>query len=446
MSGYKRATVKISEKEYRRLHQADMERRFKGHRKEAQDSGQTADLSNSLREMESRQRQLEQALGSLDADFDWRGTEMVQDILSQHALYYENLATMIEETNADANTSLAILSQRFSEEMQKDRQQYRQHLQSLTQRFDAYEQREQSKAEAARRWLRQSATLADFLQKQFDHEQFVPGKLAKIFGTLNLAQNNLAQGFYESSLQTSQQAFLQLSELRLELEHRTVEWQTDYARAKNALTQFIAELEPNPHVNASGLEGEELPDQLELAYWSNGRYQELVEKSRRLFTLLTQEQRLISTEELKRTHSELLPVIRGKFESIIYDARLSALNSHLRMNIAERALQALETQGFKLHESGYTNEDMRAAFTASLENFEGSRVSIQVLPAQKPEQELNNELVVITNHPYLKSEHEARLQWQELCRSLNEYDLHVSQPEVRAAPPLPISPTEKPSV
>ena len=150
--------------------------------------------------------------------------------------------------------------------------------------------------------------------------------------------------------------------------------------------------------------------------------------------LLSREQRSISTEELRKTNKELLPVIREKFETIIYDARLLALNSQLRMNIAERALQALEIQGFELSESGYTNQDMRGPFTAHLENPDGSRVMIQVLPVDPPQQELTNELVVITNHPYLKTEQEARLQWQELCRSLNQYDLHVSRPELRPAP------------
>jgi len=173
---------------------------------------------------------------------------------------------------------------------------------------------------------------------------------------------------------------------------------------------------------------------VDLAYWSNGKYRELLEKSRQLLALLSREQRSISTEELKKTNNELLPVIREKFETIIYDARLLALNSQLRMNIAERALQALETQGFQLNESGYTNQDMRASFTANLENADGSRVMIQVLPAEQPKQELTNELVVITNHPYLKTEQEARLQWQELCRTLNQYDLHVSRPELQPTP------------
>jgi hypothetical protein len=443
MSGYKRATVTISEEEYRRLHQADMKRRFKEHSKaNASVSVQAADLTNTLKEMEDRQQQLEQALRELGQGFDWMGAEMMDDILAHNALCYESLATVIQETNSEANASLEFLSQRFTEEMRREREQYHRHLQSLSQRLDAYEQSEQSKAEAAQQWLRQIVAFAEFIQEHFDHERFLPGRVSRIQGSLNFAQNNLAQGFFESSIQTSQQAFLQLSELHLELEQRIVEWQTAYARARGALTQFIAEMEMNSRVNAFGLEGEELTEQVELSYWSNGRYRELLDKCRRLLALLSQEQRSLSTEELVQTYKDFLPVVVERFESIIYEARLNALNSQLRMNIAERALQALEVQGFRLNAAGYANQDMRAAFTANLENPDGSRVLIEVLPTDKMKQELTNELVMITNHPYLKTEHEARLQWQELCRTLNQHDLQVSCPEIRPAPLASTNPTK----
>jgi hypothetical protein len=244
-------------------------------------------------------------------------------------------------------------------------------------------------------------------------------------------------------MQASQQGFLQLSDLHFELEQRTIEWQTEYERVHSSLSQLVDELEGNASVNAIGLEGEELTEQVDLAYWSNGKYGELLDTARRLLRLLSQEQRSISIEELKQTYNEFLPLLWKKFESILYEARLSALNSQLRMNIAERALEALEIHGFRLNASGYADKDMRAAFTASLENPDGSRVMIEVLPSQKAPQELTNELVVTTNHPYLKTEHEARLQWQELCRTLNQYDLDVSRPEIRATPPpAPAEPVE----
>ena len=437
MSGHKRATVKISEEEYRRLHQADIERRFREHTKQGNASRQTADLTSALRDMEARQRQFEQALQGLDQEVDGIGTDFVQEILTHNARYYESMATLIEEANTNSDASLAILSQHFSQELQREREQHRAHVQSILQRLDSYEQREQSRAETARRWLRQSVAFADFIHTQLDHEQFLPGRLSRIQGSLNFAQNNLAGGFYESSLQMSQQAFLQLSELHFELEQRIVEWQTEYEQAYGALSAFIAELEMNASVNAFGLDGEDLTSRVDLAYWSNGMYDRLLDKCRQTLAVMVQVQRSISAAELRRTHTEIVPGLMEKFESIIYAARLRALNSQLRMNIAERALQALETQGFRLNQSGYVDQDMRGAFTVNLENVDGSRVMIEVLPAEKSKEELTNEIAVTTNHPYLRSEQEARLQWQELCHSLNQYDLQVSRPEVRAAPSLP---------
>src|SRR5690349_24909399 len=120
MSGYKRATVKISEEEYRRLHEADMERRFKEHAKNSRPSRQTAELTNALREMENRQQHLEQAFRDIDRELGWMGTEAIQQFLSENARCYENLAAMIEEASADANVSLDLLSQRFDETLQRE--------------------------------------------------------------------------------------------------------------------------------------------------------------------------------------------------------------------------------------------------------------------------------------------------------------------------------------
>jgi hypothetical protein len=295
----------------------------------------------------------------------------------------------------------------------------------------------------ARQWLSQSVMLADFIRDQFEHERFLPGRLSKILRNLNFAQDNLAKGFLESSLQVSQQAFLELSDLHFELEQCIVEWQTKYEHTYRMLNQILTDLELNSSVNALGLQGEELTEQVDLDYWTDGKYRHLLEVCRKVMTRFVQDQQQISTDELTRLQTELFPVITERFESIVYEARLKALNSQLRMNIAERALQALENHGFRLNEAGYVNKDLRAPFMVHLDNSDGSRVTVQVLPTDQTTQELTNELVVVTNHPYLKTEHEARLQWEELCRTLHQYDLNVSRPEVRAAPPLTVDPDKQ---
>lgn len=446
MSGYKRAVVTISQEEYRRLHQADVKRRFQEIVQKVKGSRETGDLFNALQQMENRQQQFEEALYTLDHGINQVETDTMQEILRENSLCYERLIAVVGQTAADTNRSLDSLSRYFAEEMQKQRQQHQQNIQALVQRLHMHDQRQQAKADAARRWLRQSVALAEFIQGKFDHERFLPGRLARIVGNLKFAQNNLAEGFFESSLQSSQQAFLQLSDLHFELEQCIVEWQTEFERARSTLQQSIAELEQNATVTALGLEGEELPEQVEVAYWSNGKYNDLLDKCRNFQAMLTQEQRSLSTQELRQANHEVLAFIRERFESIVYEARLNALNSQLRMNIAEQALQALEVHGFKLNESGYVGKDMRAPFTAQLDNADGSQVTIQVLPTDKTPQELANELVVVTRHPSLKTEQEARLQWEELCRTLHEYNLDVGRPEIRSAPPAISERSEHPQL
>jgi hypothetical protein len=448
MSGYKRATVAISEQEYRRLHQADMKLRFREHAKvKTKKPSQREDLARVLQQIESRQQILEQTLSNLDDHANQIEANVMEEILRENARCYESLIAMIEQNSFDANASFASLSRQFSEEMQKQRQHYLDQVQSLVQRVDIQEQREQAKAESARQWLSQSAILAEFLLTQYDHERFLPGKLSGIYRSLEFAQNNLAQGYFESSVQTSQQAFVQLSDLQFELEHCLVEWQTGYERAFRDLEEFIAELQLNSRVNALGLQGEPLKEKVDLDYWTNGKFDQLLKKSRECLALLIQGRQRISTQELKHLHTELPSVLAGLFESIIYEARLNALNSQLRMNIAETALQALEEQGFALERAGYTNKDMRGSFIAHLDNPDGSHVKIQVLPTAENNKELTNELVVITEHPDLKTEQEARLLWEELSRSLSQFNLKVGRPYVGDAPhPATTDPVEQPTL
>ena len=443
MSGFKRATVTISEEEYRRLHEADMKRKFRERKKpEARPDEQSAELARVIEQMEQRQQQLEQDLRELDQGFHQTPVynEELDAILMQNALYYEDLAAMVEETGSANYENLENLSQSFDEKIGRQREEYQRALQNLFDRQDIFEQAENVREELARQWLERSQHMASFLRDQFDHERFLPGRLSQILLRLEFAQNNLAQGLWESSLQHSQQAFLHLNELHLELEQRVLEWEAEYDCAYRAIREVIHDLELNAKVSAFGLQGEELPEEVDLDYWSGGKYQELLKNCQQVLEILLQDRQQIPAEDLQRTHTEWLPDITKRLESIIYEARLNALNSQLRMNIAERALQALENHGFTLSESGYSDEDMRSSFTACLDNPDGSQVTIQVLPGNTSVRELANELVIETRHAELKTEQEVQMQWQELRRSLHADNLRISQPEIRPRPPLAHNP------
>ena len=89
MSGYKHATVTISQEEYRRLQEADIRKRFKEFtRISSEDTGQNEVILNLIREMESRELQLQSALSQLGNDTNQYNDQVLQNLLYQNNLYY----------------------------------------------------------------------------------------------------------------------------------------------------------------------------------------------------------------------------------------------------------------------------------------------------------------------------------------------------------------------
>jgi hypothetical protein len=438
MSGYKHATVTISQEEYQRLHDTAMKSKLRDFTKlQSTDSGKDETVLNLIQQLEARERQLQDLLNSTDEPSDIIDGEILQSIAEQNAVSYRQIIQTLRDANLEFHESIDNLSDNFRQELQNDRETNLQYLQNLISAQAYTQNKEYAREQAAEFWLNRCGLLAGFIQTQFDLERFTPGKFEKIIRNLSYAENNLAQGFSESCLQVSQQMFLELTDLNLELEQHYLQWQTFFADTYSSLNEMIAQMNCNEVICALGLQGEELPNSISLEFWTNGRYHQLLDHCQQLARYMIQDQNILSLNDIQRIYSQILPSIRETFEKIIFDARLNALNSQLRMNIAEKAFEALENHGFVLDESGYSNNDMRSQFNAHLECPDGSQVLIQVLPTEETTEALANDLVVITTHPFLKTEHEARLRWEELSQTLNRYNLRVSRPQILDAASSP---------
>jgi hypothetical protein len=435
MSGYKHATVTISQEEYRRLQATDVKKRLKGFTPvNAPENGNDEVVRNLIQQLEERERDLQLSLASQEHSPAQSDLGLLQEIVNQNTAYYENLISVFRSNEIDVQASINSLSNEFFQAMEFDRGLINQNLQSIVQEQSYYQENEYNKSIVAQQWLEGCFTLANFIQRQFDHERFSPSRFSHILRNLELAESNFSNGFFESSLQSSQQMYLELSDLNFELEQIFVQWQILFERTFVAVDEMIYQMVSNGKINAIGLQGEELPDLVDLNYWTKGRFHQLLEHTRQLSSNLVNDQNILTTEDLDRIYNQIIPVIRESFETMVYDARLSALNSQLRMNIAEKALIALENHGFFLDQSGYSDDDMRSQFNAHLACPDGSEVTINVLPNEKSAEELSNELIVVTSHPYLKTDHEAKLHWEELSQTLRHYNLIVGRPEVGTTP------------
>jgi hypothetical protein len=433
MSGYKRATVTISQEEYRRLHEADMQRRFRKKKNidRREEDRQVKEISAAFDVLQNRQNYYESLITELGDEIARMEEHRYEELLAYQTAFNQELTDRLDVATSETDAVVEDLRQRFQEELQEQRQTFSQGLHRLDQHLGRWAEQERNKQATANQWLTQSAAIYDFINDQFDTERFAPGRMNQIHQRLLMAQMNLEQGMPEASLQLAQQAFMELSELRVELERRTMEWQSQfqitYATAKE-LQRTILE---NSQVPALDVAGNEIPFPVDLDYWSCGTYREILNEAKQLCQTLKEQQRSLSVNQLQQIRTEEFTRLQTSLETVIYESRLEAIQSQLRINIADLALQSLETQGYRLEEAGFADNDLRGPFVAKLINEDRSRISLKIMPKQG--QDLSNDLVVISNDAAMRTAGELFARFQAIRSSLGQRGLAIRQ--VHSNPP-----------
>ena len=218
---------------------------------------------------------------------------------------------------------------------------------------------------------------------------------------------------------------MELSDLRVELETRTMEWQNQFQITYTAACDLHKMILANAQVSALDVLGNELPFLIELDYWSSAGYDALLREAKQLCQYLREQQWSLGLEDLQRIRNQELPRLQSRLESMIYEARLEAIQSQLRINIADLALQALEHQGYSLQDAGFAENDMRGSFVATLRNEDQSSISVRILPKQG--QDLTSDLILISNDSAMRTAGELFARFQAIRSSLGQKGLTIRQ-------------------
>lgn len=433
MSGFKRATVTISEQEYRRLHEADMQKRFRKQKKaDTREKEQELQaIRTAFDELQDRQRYYETLISQLDDELVRMEENTSRELIAYQAALNQELNQQLDLVSNESSAVLERLNERFQEQLQRERDNFYQSLQSFERQMELWNQDVRTKHQIANQWVAQSTRIYDFIRNQFETDRFAPGRIEAIGRRLALAQANLGQGMPEASLQASQQAFMELSDLRVELETRTLEWQNQFQITHAAAKELQRSILANAQVPALDVAGRELPFLIDLDYWSGGAYQVLLGEAKQLYQHLRKRQRSLGLEDLRRIKDQDLALLQTRLESMIYQARLEAIQSQLRINIADLALQALESQGYYLEEAGFAEDDKRGSFVATLRNEDQSSISLTITPKQG--QELASDLIVISNDKATRTAGELIARFQAIRSSLGQKGLTIRQ--VQSNPP-----------
>ena len=428
MSGEKRRYVSVEEQELRRLReqesrlrsvQSDLPERLNAAREEARRDFQQrlAPLEQRARQQEQDAQRLKSSLKDLEKDTQKRLQQQRQEFQTavreaesrqQQALQRETnrlesamsqgfeqqrseYLRITHEQRQEYTRLIAQQDQKFTQLIAEERQ-ARERGQQILQRqidrvVDNIEQERQRKAQLAGDLLSDVEAIWEQIDRDYQHQRFAPGRLEDLRRGLDMARNNIAAGVSEAAIATSQQTYLDLADLRLELEQKEQEWLLLYNAALSDLKSLIAEVQANRKCEIEVGQGDEAQKfTLEVDYWVNDRLSQYEQQLSQLESQLTTNEATLTTEQVKELGTQItsLQPILGE---IVEQAKLAILSSQVRAEIADRVVDVLSSLGYTLvnpeSDAVYEGNDQRDAYVVKVKNIAGDEVVTVISPEKE---------------------------------------------------------------
>jgi hypothetical protein len=416
MSGHKQATISLSLEEYHRLLDADVQQR-----------AQVDHLPSPPPEV------IQETYASIDHNINWMNDRQNQfdAMVSQYsddlqrieraanAGLHEQQTRLMNEMNQLAGSLWANTDQL----LQRVQLQYQSQIENLQNSFfsemAAIERhlvdrnaQEDTKLAIAEQWLNAASSLFWMIDREYNHPFFLPGEMDRLARILRMAEQNLTSGLAEACVASTQQAYLGLESARARLEKEEMDWVILRQAAVEAVQAVYAELNRQREIQAIDLDGSPIDQMIDVQYWSKGEWQVLVDELAQVIQPLQATDAPPTSQYLYDLVNQYLPQFRSHVADVCFAARIEALNSQLRVNIADVVVQALSVQGFAVSDYAYQHADWRDTFETHLLGLDKSSVTVQVVPSGN---ELGqNELHIYSDDTGLRNQRELHQRWDEV--------------------------------
>lgn len=342
-----------------------------------QTQGELAQVSARL---ENRQQAVERTMGALSDQTRALEEETNRRLRDQAKQMNQRLKETAGQLRKETDAALAQQQQAWRSELAAERDHQRRELRRLERKMD---RDAKASSEAAETWLRDAGLVHDLIRDELPHERYAPGKLAALDQRLATARDNARQGQSQAALAVAQEAFHDLSELRVEIELRDREWTGMHTLAFEALIQLDGLAAENANqVIAAGEAGNEAPFDLNVDYWSEGALTKLRSEVAELLASVNDTDEPLSTEQLRDIAEVQVPELERRLSDVVRQAHMRVFASQLRVNVAEVVAETLdEVAGYAVEDHLYEGLDQRRTFLAKLQHSNGNEIVVTVAPS-----------------------------------------------------------------
>ena len=420
MSGHKKTLVSISEEEYKRLY--DAETKFKYLQRDNSSMASAINeksatlVKQAFNEMKNRQDQFHQYMDGISSELEMIEYQTDQSIENVQRNVIETLNIHSNEIVDDFS---AILNEVVTKSETCTNQALYQHeivLADLAKAVAAQSSSKDQIAEKAFNYYHYSVGLFEYLQNQFP--VLIEGNpdLEDAYGWLVNFEENYQIGAVDSCLALAQLAHQKLSRIRVETETYISKYQT----IKSILTSKVAQIEllcqNNHHVQAIDLKGNELPTKLDVDEWTGYRISKIEQRLDTIRKILNDDTYLKDYEKLEYLNKVTIPDLINRLEKAVLTCRLQAINSQIRVNIAEIILGAFTVQGYSMESNGFQSANYLSGYQADFSSPDGTQITVHIDPIKGAVGK--NELIMDTTIPEGTTEREVVHRAEELAKAI----------------------------
>ena len=344
----------------------------------------------------------------------------------------------LDRARQETRASLEEQEQRFQDELARERQDRLQESRALRDELQNVRQDRDRALSAAASLAADSRQLRDAIEENLPHQRFAPGRLADLSRRLDMAEGNIVQGFGESALSQTQELYMELSDLRTEIELRDQEWQVARVTASSAVTVLQEQIRLNSNLDVTDEDGSQIEGvTLDVDFWSEGELAELRAAAGALADKAAAEDNPPKLADLQQIIDRDVPELDGKLTEIVARAQARQWASQVRANLAELVVTTLEeATGYSWEEGQaiYASGDQRRAFYSKLRHLDDSEIVVEVAPDEGGKSCV---LRILSYDAGTPDEEERVRRAHAVVASLREQGLEVGVPTAEREAPDP---------
>jgi len=406
MSAKREATVRVARNEIKRLRKqakradrASYENRMLKKQKQQKEQ-RLQKLDKVIRQQDNRARQYDKRLNGMGRDLKKMAQKQHRQFREQQQKFQRQLKDEAKSQQAYTDRRISAVNKRIdqvskslSHKIEAQSRQFKDALKEQEQRLQtnidnlthAFEQRLGDQSAMAHEWLKAAREEVEFIKAHYRHALFAPGEAAAIERTIQIAAGDCNAANYEVAIVTGRNGFLEAQKLREKLEFAEMEWEHFYSIAQESANAALNLIEENRSYCLKMDEFEEQEVELDVGYWTDGRWDELHQRIADVCQRLKDQHLSLKTDELKGM-IKTAELSENELADLDLFSRNALLASVKRCDIQEQIHDKLAECGYHLVESAYEGDDHRGAYFMKMRNGNSEEIVTEVAPQRIKDQ------------------------------------------------------------